>query len=67
MTMKFLKKILQIPPFIINTILLSIVYFVGMGLSFILHKFSKKKLFNLKKQKSYWINYSKDNKFYRMY
>jgi len=63
----FLKKIIKIPQLIVNSILLSFVYFIGVGISFIIYKVTGKKLFDLKKKKTYWKHYSKDKDEYRMY
>ena len=65
--MKVLKKIIKIPHLIINTVLLSVVYFIGIGISFVIYKITKKQLFDLKKKKSYWTNYIEDKEYYRMY
>ena len=65
--MKFLKKIIEIPQKLINGILFSIVYFFGISITFIISKFTKKELFDLKKKKSYWKPYIEDKNNYQMY
>jgi hypothetical protein len=65
--MKILKEIIKIPQKIVEGTLLSIVYFFGIGLTYLNYKIFKKKLFELRKKKSYWSSYIEDNKNYRMY
>lgn len=65
--MAFLKKIIEIPQKIVNGILLSVVYFLGISFSYLISKISKKELFDLKKKNSYWKPYVEDNNNYQMY
>ena len=54
---------------VVNTILLSVVYFVGVGISFILGKILNKSFLekNFLKKKSYWLSSSSKNNFYRQF
>ncbi len=65
--MKFFQKIIKIPQILVNTVLLSIVYFIGVGVSFLIYKITKKQLFDINKKKSYWSRYLEDKNYYRMY
>lgn len=65
--MGLINKILEIPQKIVNGVLLTIVYFFGIGISFVLAKIMKKSLFNLEKKKSYWTQYKDEMNYYMMY
>jgi hypothetical protein len=41
---------------IVNVVLLSIVYIIGVGLTSILARISKKRFLDLRAKKSYWIS-----------
>ena len=47
---------------IVNSVLLSFVYFVGVGLTSIISKIMKKHFLDLKRKKSYWLDWNLSKK-----
>ena len=53
---------------IVNTVLLSIVYIVGVGIASLSNKLSKKELLELKqKDTTYWSDFKQSDKHYRQF
>jgi len=53
---------------VVNTVLLSIVYIIGVGIASLANKVSKKELLELKKKDgSYWSDFHQSNKYYRQF
>ncbi|MFA5484710.1 MAG: hypothetical protein WC260_00435 [Candidatus Pacearchaeota archaeon] len=62
---KRIKKSSKLILLITNTILLTIVYFLGIGITFLIGKLTRKKLFNLdlnKDEKTYWEKIKEEKK-----
>lgn len=59
---EFVRPVTERISLVVNTILLTIVYFVGVGLTFCVAKLARKKFLKLEKENtnSYWID--KDSK-----
>ena len=53
---------------LVNSILLSIVYIIGVGITSLANKRIRKELLELKpKEKSYWSEFKQSNKHYRQF
>jgi hypothetical protein len=60
---KIIKQYSKIIILVINSVILTFVYFIGIGFTFLIKKITKKRLFNLdKNEKTYWEDRKEEKK-----
>ena len=61
------KRLSLFLQFIMNIILLTFVYFIGVGIVSLFARISNKKFLNSTNKSTYWREYKEDKNYYRMF